>query len=83
MIYSLLSNVLSFIDATRWKLDFYKIKIRFHIAFILRWIRCETIAREEFFEKFLDVKPSQRKKVVRFLKTISILFYMTFQFLAF
>ena len=35
-------NVLSSIDATRWKLDSYKIKIRFRIAFIeqIRMMGC-------------------------------------------
>ena len=42
-------NVLSSIDATRWKLDFYKIKLRFHVAFIGQILTMEVEAREEFF----------------------------------
>jgi len=53
MIYSLLSNVLSSIDATRWKLDFYIIKIRFRIAFIEQNRMMDTIEGVEFFDQVL------------------------------
>jgi hypothetical protein len=54
-------NVLSSIDATRWKLVFYIIKIRFHIAFIRQFLTMGCILGGKSFEQFdffYDVKPS-------------------------